>query len=435
MDKKILSIIALLCVVVQGAWAQTVVNLTEDTGEDVGTAARWYVNMIANTTSTLTLDGSFTTFKVYDDGGKSSYYAPLKESCLIVTAPDGYRLQLSGNITISSWEKLFVYDGNSSQANTLINYECLNDNSGVKTTISTVVSSGTSMMIYFYSNNNQNQYDGLDLKVKVFSPNTEFTIGGIGDVSNGSIAGSVGGNSATQAKYGEAVTLTATPSSGYTLDNLSIVDENGNSVGVTMNLWTNTATFTMPASEVTVSPTMKLLTDLSVNMPADGSTKTMTIPVGVISLKVYDDGGPDDNYSNNCSGYIALTAPEGYLLQLSGSITSRHYYHYLDVYEGSNSEAKKLIDRGTCSDDGVTTAISTVMSTSQSMTLFFNTNGGNNYAGLDLTITLIDLNAKFAIGGIDNVTNGSIAATVGGVDATEAKWNDVVTLNVTPSSG
>ena len=103
MRKKILFILALLCAVVQGTWADDV-TLTEDTGEAEGTAARWYVNMIANKTSTLTLDGSVTTFKVYDDGGKSSYYATLKSSYLIVTAPVGYRLQLSGNITISSFE-------------------------------------------------------------------------------------------------------------------------------------------------------------------------------------------------------------------------------------------------------------------------------------------------------------------------------------------
>lgn len=33
MDKKFLTIIALLCTVIQGMWAQTSVSLTEDTGE------------------------------------------------------------------------------------------------------------------------------------------------------------------------------------------------------------------------------------------------------------------------------------------------------------------------------------------------------------------------------------------------------------------
>lgn len=31
----------------------------------------YYVNMVKNTTSTLTLDGTVTSFKVYDDGGEN----------------------------------------------------------------------------------------------------------------------------------------------------------------------------------------------------------------------------------------------------------------------------------------------------------------------------------------------------------------------------
>ena len=57
------------------AWADNV-NLTEDTGEAEGTAAHWFVNMPTTGTNTLTLsDATVTSFKVYDDGGKSGNYS------------------------------------------------------------------------------------------------------------------------------------------------------------------------------------------------------------------------------------------------------------------------------------------------------------------------------------------------------------------------
>ena len=67
--------------------------------------------------------------------------------------------------------------------------------------------------------------------------------------------GSVSASAAT-ATSGTTVTLTATPSAGYTFSNIasnwSVVDEGDNPVTVTPGA-SNTATFTMPASDVTVS--------------------------------------------------------------------------------------------------------------------------------------------------------------------------------------
>ena len=55
------------------------------------------------------------------------------------------------------------------------------------------------------------------------------------------------------------------------------------------------------------------------NMPTTGNV-TVNIPMGVQSFMVYDDGGKDGNYSNNCDGSITLIAPEGCKLQLSGTL-------------------------------------------------------------------------------------------------------------------
>ena len=55
----------------------------------------------------------------------------------------------------------------------------------------------------------------------------------------------------TSAKFGETVTLTITPDNGFTLESLAVKDGENNAVGLSGT--GNTRTFTMPASNVTVS--------------------------------------------------------------------------------------------------------------------------------------------------------------------------------------
>lgn len=237
-------------------------------------------------------------------------------------------------------------------------------------------------------------------------PNMEYDINGIGNVTNGSIAASISGTDVSKAKANDVVTLTATPSDGYTLIDLSVVDGSSNAVAVDWNIWTNTATFTMPASAVTVTPTFTNdLTSLYINMPATG-TKTATIPSGVTSFKVYDDGGASGNYSSACSGTLVLTAPEGYVLQLSGSIRTEIKADLLTVYDNSEASGTKLLD----AVSGTQTAITTVTSTGKSMTLYFYSGNSYNLAGLNLTVevlkTLELANYADNTDAIDNNNNG-----------------------------
>lgn len=57
-------------------------------------------------------------------------------------------------------------------------------------------------------------------------------------------------------KAGETVTVTAKPDNGYTLEDLTVTDQNGNKIPVKDN-GDGTFTFTMPSSGVTVSPTFR----------------------------------------------------------------------------------------------------------------------------------------------------------------------------------
>ena len=387
-----------------------------------------YINMPAAGTKTATIPTGVQSFKVYDDGGASSNYSDNCSGTLTLTAPEGYVLQLSGSIkTQSSADYLTVYDNSAASGTKLLN-AVSSTSSGTETAITTVVSSGQSMKLYFYSNFGSN-YAGLDLTVTLVNPNAEYGIT-VGNATGGSVAATVGGQSASTAKENDVVTLTATPSVGYLFSGISVTDASGNAVEVDWSVWTNTATFTMPASAVTVTPTFTNdLTSLYVNMPKSG-TKTATIPSGVQSFKVYDDGGASSNYSDNCSGYLTLTAPEGYVLQLSGSITTETNYDYLTVYDNSAASGTKLLDEVS----STSTAITTVASSGQSMTLYFYSDHGYKYAGLDLTVTLFSTSTEYAIT-VGNATGGSVAATVGGQSASTAKVNDVVTLTATPTNG
>ena len=64
----------------------------------------------------------------------------------------------------------------------------------------------------------------------------------------------------------------------------------------------------------------------SVNMPASGSdTLDLTDKTDGFTFKVYDDGGSDESYSNYCDGTLLITAPEGFLLKISGSLDGGDY--------------------------------------------------------------------------------------------------------------
>ena len=80
------------------------------------------------------------------------------------------------------------------------------------------------------------------------SANTSpVSIGGTGE--NGTVT-----VSRANAAAGQLVTVTATPKEGYKTANVTVTDKSGNNVAVTKNA-DGTYSFTMPASEVTITPT------------------------------------------------------------------------------------------------------------------------------------------------------------------------------------
>lgn len=119
-----------------------------------------------------------------------------------------------------------------------------------------------------------------------------------------------------------------------------------------------------------------------VNMPQSG-TETVTLGSDVKDFKVYDDGGIDGNYSNNCDGYLLIQAPEGFGLRLTGNMKTEETYDRLTIYDGSNTSSDKLIDKlsGIKSVD--------VVSSGSSMLIHFYSDESTNGSGFDFTVNLL----------------------------------------------
>lgn len=119
--------------------------------------------------------------------------------------------------------------------------------------------------------------------------------------TNGSIAVTVGGASASSAEEDATVTITATPSSGYSFSSWSVAkDDSGAPVSVTSST-TNPTTFTMPAEDVTVSATFSEITHtVSVAAGAHGTVSPSSVNgVGIATASGNITATPSTGYSFN----------------------------------------------------------------------------------------------------------------------------------------
>ena len=344
-------------------------------------------------------------FKVYDDGGAEGKYSSGCDGSLVLTAPEGCKLQLTGTVLTESYEldRLSVYDGDNTEGTLLL--QVYSKTQDISVDIGTITSTGRSLTLNFESDQSVVNA-GLDLTVTVISDgggdtpilDPEYTInvtqyqGGYVNVAD----------NLEKAKAGDEITLWPSVSSGNILSNLSVVDENGAPVSVNGGKWYNTtATFIMPASNVYITPqytpASEVADNLYVNMEEYGSTSAL-IPSGVKSFKIYDDGGAEGNYSYGFSS-LTIFAPSGKTIQLTGNIAT-YYGDRLIVYEG-NTDTELADKRSETS--GTLTDIGSVISTGRSIRLLFNTYTDKQYPGLDLTVKVIDL--SLADNGTDNASD------------------------------
>jgi hypothetical protein len=398
------------------------VTVTPTWATDFTAEGGLHLDMQKNMKWDLDIPIKVKSFNLYDNGGLSGIYEHFSNDTLILNAPTGFYLAVTGSVTLEKgYDSLYIFDGTNTSAAKLFGSTSTTTNT--KTDIGTITSSGRSLTFYFKSDGST-QYSGLNLVVSV----EPITYGiSIANAANGRVS-----SDKTKAAKDSIVNLSWVYTTGYLIRDIDVKDASENKIVVNGGWYSGAkASFTMPGSPVIVTPTFtnNLTAEgdngLYINMPKTG-TVNATIPNKVTSFKVYDDGGASGLYSNGCNGTLVLNAPEGYLLQLSGSVTTENpnssgtIYDYLDVYDGADNTATKLVNKKTGS-----TTISAVRSSSRNLTLLFHSDGGGVSKGLDLTVTLIRLGVEIA-----EVTGGSMTS-----DKDVASPGETVTLTATPDEG
>lgn len=170
----------------------------------------------------------------------------------------------------------------------------------------------------------------------VVTQGTQYSVSVAPNIENGTI--SVDNNKPYK---GDTVTVTATPDSGYVLETVKFNDKSANVVG-------NTATFTMPNADVTVTATFRTAKEYKVTIAnnitngtvtANGSSKAITVTEGTPVNLVAD---PASSYSFSS---WSITPADGYTVD--GSMTSAT----ATIYPTADITVSASFAQGTASAD------------------------------------------------------------------------------------
>ena len=405
------------------------VTLSVDDDIDEGTAGHYYVNMPKTGSDTLTItdediaDGK-STFKVYDDGGKTGEYTITNsdwDSFLTLTAPEGYKIKLSGNITIKGPNKgdwLSIFNGTDGTGTRLL-YQKTSTSTNTSTSIDSVTSQGQNLTIEFRRNQNQkSSFAGLDLTAELVPDNNYLDV----QVSGGRF-GTLTPNTA-HATAGSTVTLTAVPDSGYHLEGITVTNKADNTDKVFLPCgWymTNKASFVMPNNSVIVKAIFAADADgYSIVLPEKG-TVNATIPSYVKNFTVYDDGGKDGDYSNNCNVTLVTTVADGNKIKIDGSQNIYGNTDTLRIYDGADTSADTLYN-----SKGAMGYNIDVESTGNTATLTFTSSIATTDSGFELQYSV----GSHSVSVDSNISHGTLSA-----DKLYTAAGDIINLDVTPDKG
>jgi hypothetical protein len=376
-----------------------------------------YVNMPATGTKTINIPVQMTSLKVYGDGGKSKNYSMNADGYLELIAPKGYFMQVTGKIeTEADNDVLTIYDGGSDGT---VLFEGSSPSNGDDLDVGIVETSDNKLTIHMSS----------DKWTSFYGPELTVTLDRLPPkVKINSVAGGDVVADDYYAAAADTVTLTATPASGYVLSGVTVVDDDGTPVEVVGGKWYsgNQAKFAMPEKPVTVTPVFTDdLEHLSVNMrlTTNIDNAKVVIPEGVTSFKVYDDGGKDGNYTAGAISALSIGAPEGAILQMSGSLVTDggDYFVVLDGFEAM----KFLVDvEKTVAGEPVSFSVS-----SDTLILFSRNDASGTDVGLDVTVMVVDPSVPHKVTPV--VVAGGVVAT----DKLTALPGEVVTLTAEPGDG
>ncbi|MCR5353023.1 MAG: hypothetical protein K6D98_01835 [Clostridiales bacterium] len=369
-EKTIFRVILTLCTLIILIFA---VNITAHATEAELVSdgeGGFYYNLPQNENVTLDLTDKAVgfSFKVYDNGGKESYYSRYCNTNFLITAPDGCVLSVSGSgSTEDGYDILRLYDGST---NTLLGI----DYSGIFT-VENLYSPENLLEIRFYSDSGI-ESDGFEITVTVESRS------GFADVTY-----SYGGRTEKSfIRKGTEINLPKFTSLFTLPERMLFVcwkngdDEYAENDSFTVNA---DAAFTAVLEEEPI-----IISDgqggfYSKIPKADTVTADISDKQKGFSLKVYDNGGPDKPYSYGCNGTLLVKAPAGYVLSVSGSVSTYSPYDYLAVFDGDTQTqlGQNIKGRVTLND---------LYTTGNVLKLYFYSYYGDNFDGLDLTVTVVD---------------------------------------------
>ena len=381
-----------------------------------------HLDMRKNRNFDASIPENVKSFKVYDNGGRGDAYESNSDDTLTLTAPEGYRMKLTGSVIMEENSAyMYAYDGGNTQAQTLLSVtgSANSSNTTSSTDIGSITSSGRYMTLRFKSDGSQN-YAGLDLTVTL--EKITYTI------TRKSVAGGTL-DSKDADTLGAEIFLTGSPSSSYHLSDVRVVDKDGNVVKSSIYAF-DRSKFTLPASNVTVTPTWTnnltaeggLHLDLLKNGKIDAS-----IPAGIKSFSLYDNGGENGNYEDNSNDTLTLTAPEGFYLKVTGSTALDKGGDSLYIFDGVNTSASKLFGSSNTVAGAVANMTKAVVSAGRSLTFRFKSDDRANYSGLNLKVSVEPIAYGITIAEADN---GSMSS-----DKDKAAEDSIVNLSWSSASG
>lgn len=164
---------------------------------------------------------------------------------------------------------------------------------------------------------------------------TQYSVTVAPDIENGTIT-----VDKEKSYEGDTVNVKATPNSGYVLETVKFNGESANVVG-------NTATFTMPNENVTVTATFREAKEYTVTIASDITNGTVT--VNGSSKATVTEGTPVKLVANPASNYSfsswSITPEDGYTAE--GSMTSAT----ATIYPTDNITVSASFAQGTASTD------------------------------------------------------------------------------------
>jgi hypothetical protein len=270
------------------------------------------------------------------------------------------------------------------------------------------VTSKTNAVLIRFTSDASVSYSGYALKVSIIKQST---------IHHLQVAEAVGGSvmpNKLEAYPEDKIQLTVTPDEGYMLDHIKVQTANtdycvydedptlldnpssatrrwclADTVRVRENRWFGTPWFLMPYVDATITPCFTSIESSTfyANVPkkdtlfVDKQYIQQLLDNGKNQFHICDHGGPNGGYTNNVNGYLRVTVPEGYVMNINGPVYTENNYDYVYIYDGMNTSATRL---------GAYCGSYTVNTTTTGNVAFFrfSSDGGVQYDGFNFTVTV-----------------------------------------------